>query len=185
MFGFMQRRRSRRGVCLGYVHLYIHVWCWKLAWGYSSWTAFNAIIHWLYQKFYGTSTPNGSYSAKTGSPLDDDDDFTEYTRQKCHGSTVWELHCLRTPLCESIRYQAKSEQNVRQDLIPRVLHGEAALCTPMLLYSCYMYNIWWKLLKTTPIGIRCWYAKNDMLYMSCFCSNNIKWWYITYQRNTT
>ncbi len=27
---------------------------------------------------------------------------------------------LRTALCESIRYQAKSEQNVRQDLIPRV-----------------------------------------------------------------
>ncbi len=29
-------------------------------------------------------------------------------------------------MCESIRYQAKSEQNVRQDLIPRVGHGEAA-----------------------------------------------------------
>ncbi len=37
---------------------------------------------------------------------------------------------LRTALCESIRYQAKSEQNVRQDLIPRVLHGEAALMHP-------------------------------------------------------
>ncbi len=36
-----------------------------------------------------------------------------------------------TALCESIRYQAKSEQNVRQDLIPRVRHGEAALCTPL------------------------------------------------------
>ncbi len=35
-----------------------------------------------------------------------------------------------TALCESIRYQAKSEQNVRQDLIPRVRHGEAALWTP-------------------------------------------------------
>ncbi len=34
-----------------------------------------------------------------------------------------------TVLCESIRYQAKSEQNVLQDLIPRVRHGEAALCT--------------------------------------------------------
>ena len=47
-----------------------------------------------------------------------------------NGSTVWELHCLRTALCESIPYQAKSEQNVRQDLIPRVRHGEAALYTP-------------------------------------------------------
>ncbi len=32
---------------------------------------------------------------------------------------------LGTALCESIRYQAKSEQNVRQDLTPRVRHGEA------------------------------------------------------------
>ncbi len=49
--------------------------------------------------------------------------------KKCYGSTVRELHCLRTALCEGIRYQAKFEQNVRQDLIPRVRHGEAALCT--------------------------------------------------------
>ncbi len=41
--------------------------------------------------------------------------ISESTRKKCYGSTVWELHCLRTALCESIRYQAKSEQNVRQD----------------------------------------------------------------------
>ncbi len=40
------------------------------------------------------------------------------------------MHCLRVALCESIRYQAKSEQNVQEDLIPRVRHGEAALCTP-------------------------------------------------------
>ncbi len=39
-------------------------------------------------------------------------------------------YSLRTALCESICYQAKSEQNVRQDLIPRVRHGEAALYTP-------------------------------------------------------
>ncbi len=39
-------------------------------------------------------------------------------------------YSLSTALCESIRFQAKSEQNVRQDLIPRVRHGEAALCTP-------------------------------------------------------
>ncbi len=37
-------------------------------------------------------------------------------------ATVYELHCVR-----AIRYQAKSEQNVRQDLIPRVRHGQAAL----------------------------------------------------------
>ncbi len=37
-------------------------------------------------------------------------------------------YSLRTALCESIRYQTcKSEQNVRQDLIPRLRHGEAAL----------------------------------------------------------
>ncbi len=50
--------------------------------------------------------------------------------KKCYDSTVWELHCLRTALCESIRNRAKSEQNVRQDLIPRVRHGESALSTP-------------------------------------------------------
>ena len=37
-------------------------------------------------------------------------------------------YSLSTTLCESIRYQAKSEQNVRQDLIPRVGHGEAGKC---------------------------------------------------------
>ncbi len=40
------------------------------------------------------------------------------------------IYDLRTALCESIRYQAKSEQNVRQDLIPRVRHGQAALMHP-------------------------------------------------------
>ncbi len=54
-------------------------------------------------------------------------------KNKCYGSTVWELHCLRTALCVSIRYQAKSEQNVRQDLIPRERHMEAALMNPLLL----------------------------------------------------
>ncbi len=64
---------------------------------------------------------------KQVSPLDgDDDDITGSTRKECYGSTVGELHCLRTALCESIRYQAKSEQNVRQDLIPTVRDGEAA-----------------------------------------------------------
>ena len=43
------------------------------------------------------------------------------------------LHCVR-----AIRYQAKSEQNVRQDPIPRVRHGEAALMHPDV--RCGGYN---------------------------------------------
>ncbi len=48
------------------------------------------------------------------------------------------MYSLRTALCENIRYQSK--QNVRQDLIPRVRHGEAALMHPSktLKYE-YMY----------------------------------------------
>ncbi len=70
---------------------------------------------WVLSKFNGTSTPKGSYRAKTG----DNDCNVNSSR-----------YSLSTVLCESIRYQAKSEQNVQQDLIPRVRHGEAALCTP-------------------------------------------------------
>ncbi len=72
---------------------------------------------WVLSKFNGTSTPKGSYCAKTA----------DYA---CNVN--WSRYSLSTALCESIRYQAKSEQNVRQDLIPRVHHGEAALCTPPL-----------------------------------------------------
>ncbi len=68
----------------------------------------------MLSKFNGTSTPKGSYRAKTG-----DNDYNVNSS----------LYSLSTALCESIRYQAKSEQNVRQDLIPRVRHGEATLCT--------------------------------------------------------
>ncbi len=39
-------------------------------------------------------------------------------------------YSLWTALCENICYQAKCEQIVPQDLIPRMRHGEAALCTP-------------------------------------------------------
>ncbi len=67
-----------------------------------------------YQTFNRTSTPKGSYHAKTG----DNDCNVNSSRYR-----------LCTALCESIRYQAKSEQNVGQALIPRVRHGEAALCT--------------------------------------------------------
>ncbi len=44
--------------------------------------------------------------------------------------TVQVLHCVR-----AIRYQAKSEQNVRQDLTPRVRHGEVALMHPQKTIS--------------------------------------------------
>ncbi len=47
-------------------------------------------------QFYGTSTPKGSYRAKTG-----DNDYNVNSSR----------YSLRTVLCESIRYQAKSEQN--------------------------------------------------------------------------
>ncbi len=66
----------------------------------------------MISQFNSTSTPKGSYSVKTG--------------VNCPMS----LNSLRTALCESIHYQAKSEQNLRQDLIPRVRHGEAALVHP-------------------------------------------------------
>ncbi len=49
-------------------------------------------------------------------------------------------YSLSTALCESIRYQAKSEQNVRQDLIPRMRHGEAALCTHLLTMTVLTYH---------------------------------------------
>ncbi len=100
---------------------------WGGYWGSLVW-------HWLINYIKVSQHINtkikGHTVPKQVSPLDDD--ITESTRKKkCYGSTVWGLHCLRTALCESIRYQAKSEQNVRQDLIPSVHHGEAALCTPV------------------------------------------------------
>ncbi len=69
----------------------------------------------MVSQFNGTSTPKGSYSAKTG----DNDCNVNSSR-----------YSLRTALCERIPYQAKSEQNVRQDLVPRVRHGEAPLMHP-------------------------------------------------------
>ncbi len=66
-------------------------------------------------QFNGTSTPKGSHSDKTG----DNDCNVNSSR-----------YSLRTALCESIRYQANSEQNVRQDLIPRERHVQAALMNP-------------------------------------------------------
>ncbi len=79
------------------------------------WQAKRSQIRWsegVISHFNGTSTPKGSFCAKTG----DNDCNVNSSR-----------YSLKTALCESIRYQAKSEQNVRQDLIPRVRQGEAAL----------------------------------------------------------
>ncbi len=69
-------------------------------------------------QFNGTSTPKGLYSAKTG-----DNDCNVHSSR----------YSLSTALCESIRYQAKPEQNVRQDPTPRMRHGEAALMHPSIL----------------------------------------------------
>ncbi len=71
-------------------------------------------------QFNRTSTPKGSYSAKKG----DNDCNVNSSR-----------YSLRAALCESIHYQAKSEQNVRQDLIPRVRHWVAALMHPWALWN--------------------------------------------------
>ncbi len=81
------------------------------------------LIDWLHQSFTAPQHQKGHTVPKQVSPPDDNDDITESTRKKSYGSTVWEQHCPRIALCESIRFQAKSEQNVRQDLIPRVRHG--------------------------------------------------------------
>ncbi len=73
------------------------------------------VSEWVLSKFNGTSTPKGSYRAETS----DNDSNVNSSR-----------YGLRTALCESIRYQAKSEQNVRQDLIPRGAMWRLLSCTP-------------------------------------------------------
>ncbi len=94
----------------------------------NNWLELISEIDWLYQTFTAHQHQKGHTVPKQVRPLDDDD-VTESTRKKMSWfSSLWTA--LRTALCESIRYQAKSEQNVRQDLIPRVRHGEAAFCTP-------------------------------------------------------
>ena len=60
-----------------------------------------ALSEWVsVTKFNGTSTPTGSYRAKTG-----DNDYNVNSS----------LCSLSTALCESIRYQAKSEQKSSTD----------------------------------------------------------------------
>ncbi len=64
--------------------------------------------------------------------------LTAHQHQKGHTvpkQVIMKCYSLSTALGESIRYQAKSEQNVRQDLIPRVRHGETALCTPISMWD--------------------------------------------------
>ncbi len=89
---------------------------------------FYYIIEWVLPNFNGTS-PKGSYRAKTGD-------------KECNVNSS--RYSLSTALCERIRYQAKSEQNVRQDLIPRVRHAEAALCTPLFYRTMHLpaYEVW-------------------------------------------
>ncbi len=84
--------------------------------------------------FNGTSTPKGSYSAKAGVNC-------TMSLYRVHWKRMLCFYSLRTALCESIRYQAKSEPNVRQDLIPRVRHGEAALVQPSSLGKLFTYVI--------------------------------------------
>ncbi len=75
------------------------------------------MIDWLYQSFTAHQHQKGHTVPKQVNPLDDDDDITESTRKTM--SWLYSLRtALRTALCESIRYQAKSEQNARHDLIP-------------------------------------------------------------------
>ncbi len=100
--------------------------------------------------------------------------------EKCYGSTVWELHCLRTALCESIRYQAKSEHNIRQDLIPRVRHGEAALCSPP--------DNGWPTIKEITYIIRCnvniWHneiaLQADVSSLSRYITDAVLWYKVTF-----
>ena len=68
----------------------------------------------MISQFYGTSTPKGSYRAKTG-----DND----------GNVSSSCYSLRTALCESICSQAKSACSTRPDTQGAPI-GEAALMHP-------------------------------------------------------
>ncbi len=57
-------------------------------------------------------------------------------------------YSLRTALCESIRYQAKSEQNVPQDLTPRVANGKAAPMHPGRRWKDRIKIMRWRLFIT-------------------------------------
>ena len=85
----------------------------------------------MLSKFNGTPTPKGSHRAKTG-----DNDC----------SINSSLYSLSTALCESIRYQAKSEQNVRQDLIPRGATGRL-LSAPLSLIGQISISDWERMMS--------------------------------------
>ncbi len=78
----------------------------------------------MISNFNGTSAPKGSYGANAGvncpiyeskqRPLTKLENTVMVLRTKnC-------TYCQGTALCESVRYQAWPEQNVRQERIPRV-----------------------------------------------------------------
>ncbi len=114
----------------------------------------------MLSKFNGTSTPKGSYRAITG----DDDCNVNSSR-----------YSLSTALCESIRCQAKTEQNVRQNRIPRARHGEAtggggfvqgtvdfAFMFSINVQALRLFGLCWVIFLTLPINYRL------QLYMDLF-----------------
>ncbi len=100
------------------------------------------ILRWWYHSLTAHQHQKVPYSAKTG----DNDCNVNSSRYSLSRPTA---------LCESIRYQAKSEQNVRQDLIPRVRHGEAALMHPN--YYTASTCIWWK--SKRDVSFDCFFLK--------------------------
>ncbi len=91
------------------------LFCFRHLYKNRRWHLSVVVVVVVVSQFNGTLTPKGSYRAKTG----DNDCNVNSSR-----------YSLRTALCESIRYQAKSEPNVRQDLIPRGATGRLLSCTP-------------------------------------------------------
>ncbi len=125
------------------------------------------LIDWLYQSLTAHQHQKGHTVPKQVSPLDDDDDITESTRKK-----LWFYSLtLRTALSKNCtvwehRYQAKSEQNVRQDLIPRARHGEAALMHPWC--SMVSYGLIWFLYGIQAFKIL---VTLNMTFYDCSRSN--------------
>ncbi len=110
-----------------------------------------ALWLWLYQSLTAHQHQKGHTVPKQVSPLE---------KMLC-------FYSLRTALCKSIRYQTKSEQNVRQDLIPRVRHGEAALMHPIHTMEGRTINApEYSYIETTQlwhmafIGMLCWRTGN-------------------------
>ncbi len=84
-------------------------------------------------------------------------------------------YSLRTALCESICYQAKSGQIVRQDPIPRVRHGEAAHApldcwelAAALLPTVLYHNLYWVLYDILHWALYDNRALYDILYWALY-----------------